>query len=137
MAEEFVQFIGLNPSTADENVDDPTLRRCQDFTKRWGYGAMCMTNLFAFRATQPRVMKIQQDPLGPDNLQHVFAVVREAKLIIAAWGRDGNHIREVSEQVIGGIRDLGAQIHHLGLNDDGTPKHPLYLKATTVPVLWG
>ena len=63
----YVMFIGLNPSTADEVQDDPTIRRCIGYAKEWGYGAFCMTNIFAFRATDPRVMKAQADPVGPEN----------------------------------------------------------------------
>lgn len=65
---QFAQFIGLNPSTADETRDDPTIRRCIGFAKLWGYGALCMTNLFAFRATKPRDMRQAADPIGPENM---------------------------------------------------------------------
>src|SRR5882724_4976365 len=62
-----VLFVGLNPSTADALQDDPTIRRCIRFAKAWGYGALYMGNLFAFRATDPRAMKAEADAVGPDN----------------------------------------------------------------------
>ncbi|MBK8271403.1 MAG: DUF1643 domain-containing protein [Planctomycetes bacterium] len=60
-------FIGLNPSTADETQDDPTVRRCIRYAQSWGYGALCMTNIFAYRSTDPLVMKRFDDPIGPKN----------------------------------------------------------------------
>lgn len=65
--ERYVQFICLNPSTADETNDDPTMRKCVKFAQTWGYDALCMTNLFAYRATDPRVMKAALDPIGFGN----------------------------------------------------------------------
>src|SRR5690242_6108456 len=82
----YVMFVGLNPSTADERVDDPTIRRCIDFAKRWGYGALCMTNLFAYRATDPRVMKAFPYPVGPENDKWLVRCAREAGVVVAAWG---------------------------------------------------
>ncbi len=63
----FAMIIGLNPSTADEVENDPTITRCINFAKSWGYGGVCMANLFAYRATEPSVMKSQNDPVGADN----------------------------------------------------------------------
>lgn len=138
--EGYVMFIGLNPSTADETLDDPTIRRCMDFTKRWGYLTLCMTNLFAWRDTDPRAMKKVDWPIQPkhelppgENDKWLCAMARGAALVVAAWGRDGNHLGRAQE-VINLFCLNGVKLHHLGLNDDGTPKHPLYLKATTLPV---
>ena len=128
----FVQFIGLNPSTADENNDDPTIRRCIQFAKDWGYGSFCMTNLFAFRATDPRVMKLHKWPIGADNTNQIMDVAGEAGLIVAAWGRDGSHMGR-GEQVLSALASIGKSVYHLGLNGDGTPKHPLYLRGDTMP----
>ena len=128
----FVQFIGLNPSTADETLDDPTIRRCIGFARSWGYGALCMTNLFAFRATQPYVMKAMQQCIGGDNTNQLMEVAEHAAIIICAWGRDGNHLGR-QEQVVDALQPWKEKLHHLGLNSDGTPKHPLYLRADTKP----
>lgn len=135
----FVQFIGLNPSTADENRDDPTVRRCIDYAKRWGFGAMCMTNLFAYRATDPKVMMACPLPVGvtsyPGWREVVVEVAKSAGLVVCAWGNDGA-FKGRSRFVAKALRDAGAKLHHLGLNDSGEPKHPLYLKKTTTPIPW-
>lgn len=125
----YAMFIGLNPSTADETRDDPTVRRCIRFAQDWGYGALCMTNLFAIRATDPKVMLGAANPVGPDNDETLILMTRYAGIVVAAWGAHGGH-RE---------RDQWAQqamlgkLHHLGLTKDGKPRHPLYLRADTKP----
>lgn len=133
---KFVQFIGLNPSTADEVQDDPTIRRCIGFAKAWGFGALCMTNLFGFRATDPKVMKLERDPRGHQTLENekwIFNVARDAGMTVAAWGTDGKHMAQ-GEIVKSQLTCGGIAVHHLGLNQDSTPKHPLYLKSSTLPV---
>ena len=120
-----VAFIGLNPSTADETVDDPTIRRCIGFAKRWGYGGLVMLNLFAFRATDPRDMRAADDPVGPDNDRHLIAATSESGLVVAAWGVHGayrNRDREVA-----GL--LAWNLMALGLTRDGHPRHPLYVRG--------
>jgi hypothetical protein len=121
-------FIGLNPSTADEVQDDPTIRRCIGYAKEWGYGAFCMTNIFAFRATDPRVMKTQADPVGPENDKWLTECAKDAGLIVAAWGAHGGH-RNRDEEVI----KLVDNIMCLGTTKDGYPRHPLYLPKTAKP----
>jgi len=133
--EGLVMFIGLNPSTADETLDDPTIRRCIDFAKRWSYVEMCMTNLFAFRATEPLVMKAQKQPIGCDNTNQIREVAERANIIVAAWGRDGKFGAR-DAQVFDALQSWKTKLHHLGLNNDGTPKHPLYLRADTKPILF-
>lgn len=132
--EGFVQFIGLNPSTADENKDDPTIRRCRDFAKRWGFLSMCMTNLFAFRATLPSDMKNHTAPTGWMNDDWILKIAKEASLTICAWGKDGSHMQR-DKEVIEFLKTDKIKLFHLGLNGDGTPKHPLYLKKTTEPII--
>lgn len=137
--DSYVQFIGLNPSTADENLDDPTIRRCIGFSKAWGFGAFCMTNLFAFRATDPKVMKNCDSPETPDlsltNRQHIMSIASEAGLVIAAWGTHGSHMGLGADTILC-FNQNKIKIHHLGLNADGTPKHPLYLKSSTLPEIY-
>ena len=84
-----MQFVGLNPSTADENLDDPTIRRCIQFAKDWGYGALCMTNLFAFRATKPTDMKAAEDPVGSVNDLWLEETSKVAGATLACWGTHG------------------------------------------------
>ena len=124
-------FIGLNPSTADETNDDPTIRRCVNFAKSWGYGALCMTNLFAFRATKPEVMKQQKDPIGEKNNHYIKKFARGAGVVIAAWGVHGSFWARDHE-----VKLMLPRLHHLGLTKHGDPRHPLYLKKDLSPVIW-
>lgn len=131
----FVQFIGLNPSTADEVKDDPTIRRCVDFSKRWGYGALCMTNLFAFRATDPDDMKDASDPIGPENMTWLRAVAMEADVVVAAWGNHGlfNGQSDVLKKA---MHDWGITLHCLRITGSNQPEHPLYLPAKLTPIVF-
>ena len=131
MTSGYAMFIGLNPSTADEIEDDPTIRRCIGYAKDWGYSGLCMTNLFAFRATLPTVMKSQADPIGPDNDRYLLDMAKYAGVIVAAWGVNGNHLGR-DKRVFEMINNL----HHLGFTKEGYPRHPLYLKKDLRPVLW-
>ena len=126
-------FIGLNPSTADANEDDPTIRRCVNFANQWGYGELIMINLFAFRATNPNEMKaVIGSAIGPKNNNFIKCATDDADLIIAAWGNHGSYLCRDSQ-----VRMLISKpIYHLGLTTKNQPKHPLYLKSTTVPTLW-
>ena len=126
--ERYVMFIGLNPSTADETNDDPTIRRCIKFAQDWGYGAICMTNLFAFRATDPKVMKCANDPVGPANDDILIKSANKASAIIAAWGVHGSHLGR-DKKIMRMIPFIGC----LGVTKDGFPRHPLYLPKTTKP----
>jgi hypothetical protein len=129
---KYAMFIGLNPSTADETKDDPTIRRCVGFAKAWGYGALCMTNLFAFRATDPKIMKKQENPVGEANHHHILRCAFGAGIVIAAWGTHGV-FRNQDLNVKQWVNSIGVALHHLGLSKDGHPKHPLYLKSDTTP----
>jgi len=128
----YCMFIGLNPSTADEKINDPTIRRCIGFAKDWGYEALCMTNLFGYRATDPKIMKQQDNPAGEDNIHHIARCASEAGIIIAAWGTHGV-FRCQDANVLTALRLIKVKVHHLGLSKKGHPKHPLYLKKTTLP----
>jgi hypothetical protein len=124
-------FVGLNPSTADVKQDDPTIRRCRGFAESWGMGGMRMLNLFAFRATDPKVMLAAKDPIGPEN--HLGILLADVTgPWIACWGTHGSHM-ERGAKVRRNLHDLQC----LGKNRDGSPKHPLYLKADTKLELYG
>ena len=127
--DRIVQFIGLNPSTADEINNDPTVTRCINYAKRWGYDAMYMTNIFAYRATDPRVMKAHPEPVGSENDHYLSLVAREVDIVIAAWGTHGAYLNR-GDQVKQLIRDL----HCLKITNGGHPSHPLYLPARLVPI---
>ena len=118
---QLVLFIGLNPSTADEKEDDPTIRRCINFAKQWGYGGLIMGNLFAFRATQPSDLKQAKEPVGENNDKVIVALSKRADVTVVAWGSDGylyNRGREVLS--------LLPKPMCLKINKSGQPAHPLY-----------
>jgi len=116
-------FIGLNPSTADEAVDDPTLRRCVNFAKEWGYGKYVMVNLFAYRATDPRDLKITPKPIGYKNNYHIKAQCYEAELVVAAWGNHGSFMKR-DKKVLQLLKDIPLKCFKIMAT--GQPAHPLY-----------
>lgn len=122
-----VLFIGLNPSTATAYEDDPTCRREIDFATRLGYGHYCKANLFGWRATLPSEMLAAADPIGPDNDAWLDALVRQATLVVAAWGAHGHH-QGRAKAFLASIPNV--PIWCYGKNKDGSPCHPLYLPAS-------
>lgn len=130
MNSRYAMFVGLNPSTADEIKDDPTIRKCIGFAKRWGYGALCMTNLFAFRATDPRKMKGCSKPIGVQNDRWLAACARDAAIVVAAWGINGEHMGRDQEVV-----KLVDNLHYLRSTKHGHPEHPLYIPYEITPKL--
>src|SRR3989304_2617282 len=121
-------FIGLNPSTADETVDDPTIRRCIGFARSMGYGGIYMLNLCAYRSTDPRALERVDDPIGPENLQFIEKYAKAAGRVIAAWG---NHGWSRGWETMRLLCSLGVDVWCLGQTKRGHPKHPLYLRADT------
>lgn len=123
-----VMFIGLNPSTADAQVDDPTNRRCINFARDWGFGGMIMTNLFAFIETDRNAfLKLPaQLTIGPQNNRHLLRLARAQEHVIAAWGADGNLAGRADY-----VRKRIAGLQCLGLTKGGEPRHPLYLRKDT------
>lgn len=128
----YAMFVGLNPSTADETQDDPTIRRCIAYAKAWGYSGLCMTNLFAYRATQPEDMKSATDPVGPENDAYLKTLAEGAGVIVAAWGVHGTHGGRHNA-----VRAMLPGLHCLALTKDGHPGHPLYLRKTLTPIPMG
>lgn len=124
----YALFIGLNPSTADETTNDPTITRCSNFAKDWGYGGLCMVNLFAFRATQPSVLMDAKDPIGSANDSWILKLAEKSGVVVAAWGNDGSHMGR-SKIIVGMIPNLMC----LKINKTGEPAHPLYQPAKTIP----
>jgi len=121
-----IAYIGLNPSTADEVQNDPTVSRCINFAKSFGCGSMYMLNLFAFRATDPRVMKQARDPIGPVNNVAIKSVSDKCKITVACWGVHGTYLQRDKEVV-----RLIPNLWCLGVTKGGHPRHPLYLKSDT------
>ena len=124
-------FIGLNPSTANVTNDDPTIRRCIGFAKSWGYGALCMTNLFSFRTVDPKILRETTFPVGSKNNQVLTIFAMSAKVVIAAWGVNGKLNNRDKE-----VKALIPCMHYLRLTKEGYPSHPLYLPKTLQPILW-
>ena len=130
-----VVWIALNPSTAGESINDPTIRREMDFSERWGFSAMRKLNLYAYRSTDPDVLKTIPDPVGPDNDRHIVEGTADAKLIVCAWGTKA--IDDRPAKVLALLREAGRTLHCLKRNDDGTPSHPLYLPSDLTPIPFG
>lgn len=116
--------IGLNPSTADELVNDPTVERCERRARALGYGGLIMLNLFALRATDPKEMLASAAPHGQQNMYWIDReACRQERDILCAWGKHGRYLGQ--DQHVFSIIAY-EKLFHLGLNGDGTPKHPLY-----------
>lgn len=131
LARGTVNVIMLNPSTADANRDDPTLRRCIKFATRWGYARLVVTNLYAYRATDPIVLRhLLQDAIGPANDEHLVREAKAAQLVVAAWGAGAEAGRVTWVRFL--LADQGAgKLYCLGRTADGHPRHPLYVRART------
>lgn len=131
----FVNFVMLNPSTADAFALDPTNRRCVGFARDWGFDGLLTTNVFAWRSTDPRGLRDATDPVGPDNDTFLVDAARRADLVVAAWGVHaaldgrGAAVRHL-------LAGVGIRPHVLRLTRDGHPGHPLYLAATTRAIPW-
>lgn len=126
-------FVMLNPSTADGDKDDATIRRCVGFAKSWRYEKLVVVNLYSFRATKPRDLFAAGDAADHFRNQEVIANASlRAGIVIAAWGAHGAE-GDRGEIVRGWMFDR--PVHHLGLTKDGHPRHPLYVRADTKPEL--
>ncbi len=124
-------FIGLNPSTADEYEDDPTVRRCIGFAKRWGFGQLILTNLFACKSKDPRALREVEDPVGPSNDEWLIHSRERADRVIAAWG-NGGRFNNRDEMVL----DAFPGVYCLSETKLGAPRHPLYLSYAIPPTLY-
>ncbi|KKM80047.1 hypothetical protein LCGC14_1343720 [marine sediment metagenome] len=127
-----VLFVMLNPSTADAETDDPTIRRCIGFARRWGFRRLDVGNLFAWRATNPKEIRQVSDPVGPENDRRLMYLSECADAVIAAWGTHGAYRNRDSDV----LALLAGKVEHLGLTKQGHPKHPLYLRNDVARVGW-
>jgi hypothetical protein len=118
-------FVMLNPSTADDAHDDPTLRRCIGFARRWRLDGVEVVNLYALRATDPRDLFAARAPVGPDNDAAIAAAAARAALIVVAWGAHGERDPDRVARVVELLR--AHRLACLGVNRGGTPRHPLYV----------
>jgi hypothetical protein len=123
-----IMFIMLNPSTADSEKDDPTIRRIINFTKSWNYGGFYVVNLYAFCSTDPKGLKNTQDPIGKDNIFHVKILISKIEKVIYAWGNN--------EKEPQWLCDLVTTPYCIKISKNGIPTHPLYLKKELQPILY-
>ena len=128
-------FVMLNPSTATEVQNDPTVERCERRARALGFGAFRVTNIFAWRDTDPRAMRAAIEPVGPANDAAIVDGAAWADQTVCAWGTHGEHLGRGPE-VEALLRATGAPLYHLGLSKAGHPKHPLYIGYAVQPVLW-
>lgn len=130
-----VLFVMLNPSKADEIANDPTVERCERRARALGYGAFRVTNIFAWRDTDPHAMRKAKHPIGPDNDQTLISGAEWADNIVAAWGAHGDHLNQGAK-----VKKLlfaqSKPLSHLGLTKAGHPKHPLYISYSKQPEPW-
>jgi hypothetical protein len=132
-----VAWLMMNPSTADEQVDDPTVRRARDFTRRWGHGAMVVLNAFALRATRPAMLLEAEDPVGrPENDAAITRWAKQAEMVVAAWGLPPKPLWGRSLEVAALLAAAGVQPVALKVTQSGQPGHPLYIGGETRPVPW-
>lgn len=124
-----VAFVMLNPSTADGTEDDPTIRRCVGFARRWGFGALEVVNLYAIRATDPMQIQLARfDPVGPRNNAAILEAVRKADRLVCAWGAHPA-VQGRDLEVFDLLLEAGAVPRALGITKTGYPRHPLYVRA--------
>lgn len=129
-----VAFFGVNPSTADASVDDATIRKMVGFAQRWGCSRILVGNVFAYRATDVRELRHQDDPFGPEWPQHIASIIADANILVPCWGKLSKlppDLRGAPRQLLASLRKSEKPVYHLGLTASGDPKHPLMLGYDT------
>lgn len=129
-------FIMMNPSTADIDVDDPTVRRCVGYAKRWNMKGLVVCNLFAYRATYPKMLLEVEDPVGVENDNTLQKEAERAEKIICAFGLPPKQVFYRVHHVIHLLRSVNKPLYALQQTQAGWPGHPLYLRKNIDPVLW-
>lgn len=127
-----VVYVMLNPSIADDQQDDATITRCIERARRLGAGGIIVMNLFSFVSTNPRGLRAAEDPVGPDTDAELLAACRGALHVICGWGNHGKY-RDRGAQLLSLLRANGIRPKALHINDDGSPKHPLYIGYDVQP----
>lgn len=136
-SKKYSVFLMLNPSTADETVDDPTIRKCMGFGHRWDAGGIIVVNLFAYRSTSPAALKKVEDPVGPDNDKHILNIMSvKNRPNICAWGSHGVLLDRASH-VTKLLRSGGVELNYLRMTErSNQPGHPLYIPYETPLTSW-
>lgn len=124
-------FVMLNPSTADAEIDDPTIRSCARLCRSWGHGSFEVVNLFGWRATDPKELAGAADPVGPRNDRIAEAAISRCDVTICAWGAHTMAEKRV-DAMVSLIGDHRPAAFCLGKTKKGAPKHPLYIKTGTI-----
>ncbi len=125
-----VNFIMLNPSTADAMQNDPTVTRCIHYAQKWGFGSLVVTNIFAYRSTDPKALTQVVDPIGPENNDYLRQIAEQAQQIVLAWGTHGV-LAQRHAAVLALLHPL--PLSSLAITKDGYPQHPLYLPGHLTP----
>lgn len=128
-----VAFVMLNPSTADAEKLDPTVRRCIGYAQRWGASRLIVVNIFALRSTDPKALYAAVDPIGQENNQYIQRAAREADTVVCAWGTHGAH-REEGARAYWSLYIGGGEPTALAVTKQGHPAHPLYLRGDLQPM---
>lgn len=128
-------YVMLNPSTADETRNDPTIERCERRARSLGYGAMRAVNIFAFRATDPAELVMAREPEGPQNAAALEEACDWGHMVLAAWGVHGTHLGQ-GGKVEAMLRRKARKLCHFGLTRHGHPRHPLYVGYAIKPRPW-
>jgi hypothetical protein len=130
-----VNWLKLNPSTADAFRLDPTVVRTLNFAQAWGAGAVEVTNVFALRSTNPAGLRVVADPVGPGNDEAILAAAQAADLVVVAWGVHATY-RDRQVHVRALLANAGVPVHVVHLTKSGHPGHPLYVAADACPTAW-
>ena len=128
----YVTWVMLNPSTADHEVNDPTIVRCMNFSRRWGLGGLTVVNLYGLRSTDPAALASHPDPVGPENDRVIAGNCEPPQMVIAAWG-SGFRQQDRPAKVAAIFAAAGRKLLCLGVTKDGHPRHPLYVRGDTTP----
>ena len=133
-----VAFIMLNPSKADAEVNDPTVRRCMLFAQDWKHNSLAIVNLYAWRETHPSHLCAveQKQAVGPDADHYLQAVFSHCTTVVAAWGTNAYVQPERVQHVLGLAHQAGVALQCLGTNQNGSPRHPLFVPATKLLEAW-
>jgi hypothetical protein len=129
-----VLFVMLNPSTADAELDDPTIRRCRGFARFWDCNGIAVANLYAYRSTDPKALWQALDPIGPENDIYLRAYARECEDVVCAWGSNAQSHRVAYVAKL--MQEAGARLWCLGTTKDGSPRHPLYVRGDQPLIEW-
>ena len=117
-----IMFIMLNPSTADDTVDDRTIKRIINFSKTWGYGGLLVGNIYAYRSSNPKLLRDVDDPIGPENEKYIRKMLQKVNTVVYAWG-DNNKKGEPDW-----LKNIVKAPLCIEISQQGNPRHPLMLK---------